>query len=52
MAVYRDQGICRDAICCARREEVLTLYLIMMAPNMRTGGAAAGWVSVILNLAA
>jgi hypothetical protein len=36
----------------AEREEVLTLYLIMMIPNTRTGRADAGWVSVVLNPAA
>jgi ABC-type maltose transport system permease subunit len=36
----------------AGREEVLTLYLIMMTPNMRTGCADAGRVRVVLNPAA
>jgi len=33
----------------AEREEVLTLYLIMMTLNARSGCADAGWVSVVLN---
>jgi hypothetical protein len=35
-----------------KREEVLTLYLIMMTPNARISCADAGSVSVVLNPAA
>jgi hypothetical protein len=30
------------------REEVLTLYVIIMTPSARTSCANAGWVSVVL----